>query len=52
MITPDDISTVSVYSLCTKERTFVMMKGLPVCTWAKEEWEKYSKENKIVWWKQ
>lgn len=43
---------VPVYSLCTKDRIFIMMEGVPVCTWAQDEWENYAKENKIYWQKQ
>lgn len=43
---------VPIYSLCTENRIFVMMEGVPVCTWAKEEWEEYSKDIGIKWWKQ
>jgi hypothetical protein len=32
---------VAVWSLCTKERTFVMMQGVPVCTWSEEDIKNY-----------
>lgn len=38
-----------VYSLCTKERTFVKMNGLDVATWAKDDWEKRAKKMHVVW---
>lgn len=41
--------SVNVYSLCTKDRTFVMMNGVPVCTWCKTDWETKSQKNKIYW---
>ena len=39
----------TIYSLCTKERTFVKMNNVDVATWGKEDWEnkhntKYSKQ--------
>ena len=43
---------VPVYSLCTKDRVYVMMEGVPICTWAQNEWETYFKDNHITWWKQ
>ena len=35
-----------------KQRIFVMMEGMPVCTWKQEEWEQYSKDLNIKWFKQ
>jgi hypothetical protein len=35
--------SVPVWSLVTKERTFVMMENLPVCTWADDELKNHKK---------
>jgi len=44
---------VTIYSLCTKDRTFVMMQNLPVATWQQNDWESnHGKSNKFVWYKQ
>jgi hypothetical protein len=31
------VKSSPVFSLCTKERTFVLMQGIPVCTWAYDD---------------
>lgn len=31
----------NVYSLCTDDRTYVMMNNVPVCTWVESEWDTY-----------
>ena len=38
---------VHVYSLCTKERYPVLMDGVMVMTWAKEDWEAISKKKNV-----
>ena len=43
---------VFVYSLCTKERTSVIMNNLLVYTWSQVDWENYATLNKITWFKQ
>lgn len=37
------------YSLCTKGRLFVMMNGIPVCTWDEAEWQETSNKNEACW---
>lgn len=39
---------VNVYSLCTKERSFVLMNNLPVCTWEQKDWEAKVKAKRIT----
>jgi hypothetical protein len=41
-----------IYSLCTSERTCVMINGLSVYTWGDADWNDFSKENNITAWKQ
>jgi hypothetical protein len=36
-----------IYTLVTHDRVFVNMEGLYVCTWQSDEWNTYSKVNKI-----
>ncbi len=43
---------VFLYSLCTKERTAVIMNNLLVYTWSQEDWESYATINNIIWFKQ
>jgi hypothetical protein len=44
---------VEVWSLCTKNRTFVMMQGVPVATWEQKDWEENaSKKMGVAWSKQ
>ena len=31
--------------LCTRNRTFVMINGIPVCTWSKVAWENFIKND-------
>lgn len=45
-----------VWSLCTENRTFVMMNGIPVCTWSEIGWKNFTKNDntgrQVLWWKQ
>lgn len=40
-----------VWTLCTKERKFIMMNGVPVSTWSQQDWDRRVKNNKsMVFW--
>lgn len=39
-----------VYTLCTKDRHFIMMNNLPVSSWSEESWENYNKSNPNMFW--
>jgi len=41
----------NIYSLCTEEKTFVMMQGLPIQTWSNRDWIEYSNKSNIQWFK-
>lgn len=47
----DIIDNDWTYSLCTNDRTFVMMNNIPVCTWAEHDWLN-SSASKVFWIKQ
>lgn len=40
---------VSVWTICTKERDFVYMNGVPVCTWNYEDWKQHAEKKTIVY---
>lgn len=37
-----------VWSLCTKDRAFVMMNNVPICTWGENCWAKFIEDNADV----
>ena len=41
---------VSVYSLLTKNRTPVMMQGVPTYTWGEEDWDTVCSKRRIIHW--
>jgi len=38
----------SVYNICTEKRIFIKMENMYVCTWAKDEYEKFIKKYNVV----
>ena len=51
-IVEQELKDEFVYSLCTRRRTYVMMNGVPVCTWAQREWERSRHSKAQKWFKQ
>lgn len=39
-----------VWSLCTKDRRFVMMNNVPVCTWSEKCWEEMNEMHPGMYW--
>lgn len=39
----------NVWTLCTVEREFVWMNGVPVCTWNHEDWKRHAEKHAIVY---
>lgn len=39
-----------VYSICTENKTVIMVNGLKVLAWGLQEWLDYSKKNSINWY--
>lgn len=39
-----------VYTLCTKDRHFIMMNNIPVSSWGEQAWEKYTTDNPDMFW--
>jgi hypothetical protein len=40
----------TVWSLCTQDRTFVMMNNVPVCTWSQKSWATRIRQNPQMYW--
>lgn len=39
-----------IYSLCTEERSYVIMNNVPVCTWEEKEWDAFRQKRSDVKW--
>jgi len=41
--------SVNIYSICTKERTVIMIEGILALTWAENDWIEFTKKHNVIW---